>query len=66
MTSLRSFDCDCDKIAFNLTNSLVGNIICTSHMQDCPLCCMAKHTFYCKACVNNGDYFRSASTYAER
>ncbi|XP_054259071.1 beclin 1-associated autophagy-related key regulator [Macrosteles quadrilineatus] len=55
------------QVDFNLySSSIDGNITSSSSLQECPLCCKSRKVFYCKTCINNGDYFRSTAPCAER
>lgn len=54
---------------FNLPSSIqIEEKIISNNLQshDCPLCCKARKVFYCKGCVNNGDYVKSTAPCTER
>ncbi|KAF7990810.1 hypothetical protein HCN44_000615 [Aphidius gifuensis] len=37
-----------------------------NNLLKCPLCCNNRRTFYCKQCIQNGDFVQSTSVYSER
>ena len=38
----------------------------TLNVLKCPICCKNKRNFYCRQCVQNGDFVHSTSVYSER
>lgn len=52
---------------FHLTSSIDESATrISSNYLKCPMCNSSRRTFYCKQCIQNGDFVHSTPHYVER